>query len=447
MSWSQELAVLGAFNNAAARVPAYRQLLRESGIQAEEIKSWRDFQRLPILQKQSTFARFDISELCVEGIFGKPGAVLTSSGHSGIFAFGVTDSAALEFAAQWIDDSLDYLFAIRTRPTLLINCLPMGVKVPTRACTLAETSVRADMVIGLVKSMGHHFAQLIVVGEAAFVKHLLETGQRQGIDWKKHLVQVILGEEPLAENARSYLGGLLGHTFQEPHKGVVVSSMGIAEVGLNLFFEMPPGSHLISLRRLLHDDATLRESVLGKGEWVPSLFTYDPQRLLVEFDSEERLIVTTLDPRLKIPLIRYSPGDQGKFVTLPSHLQEAIEANGISWDILTAVPLAAIFGRGTYVTGGGERIYPEAVKEGVYLNAKLAGKTTANFRLVSGETAAEIRVQLSPGVSGNSVLDHDFHAAIAHYVKAPFRVTCKEYETFQGGMELDYERKFRYIEA
>src|SRR6185295_12546343 len=107
-----------------------------------------------------------------------------------------------------IDDALDSLFAVRSRPTLLINCLPMGVKVHTQVCTLAETSVRPDMAVGLVKTFGQHFAQIILVGEAAFLKHVLETGMRSGLDWRKYAVHVILGEEPLAENARRYLGDI-----------------------------------------------------------------------------------------------------------------------------------------------------------------------------------------------------------------------------------------------
>lgn len=446
MSGNSALLALKAFENAAARVPAYRQLLREAGVRVEDIRTPQDFGRLPILEKQSTFQRFDIQELCKDGVLGRMGTVLTSSGHSGIFAFGVTDADAIDATVQWIDDSLDYLFQVRARHTLLINCLPMGVKVPTRACTLAETSVRPDMAVGLIKSFGGHFEQIVVVAEAAFLKHVLETGKRSGIEWRDHVVHVILGEEPLAENARRYLGGLLGHELKRPERGVVFSSMGVAELGLNLFFEMPPTAPLIALRRLLHDDEAIRTEVMGAVDWVPSLFTFDPRRIFVEFASSGQLVLTTLDLELRIPLIRYAPGDRGAFVQLPPGVRPMLENHGLSWDTLNAIPIVAIDGRGEHASAGESKVYPEAVKEGIYLEPALAALTTANFRLASGAEAADVRIQLSPGVRASPELDERFSAAISSYVRAPLHVTCHEYVNFRGGMELDYERKFRYLE-
>jgi phenylacetate-CoA ligase len=445
MPRSADLLALDAFANAATRVPAYRTLLRESGVRLEEIQSPTDFQGLPVLEKHNTFQRFEVPDLCIDGVLGRPGAVLTSSGHSGIFAFGLTDADAMQPTVEWVDDSLDYLFGVRSRPSLLINCLPMGVKVPTQACTLAETSVRPDMAVGLVKAFGRHFAQIIFVGEAAFLKHVLEMGISRGVDWRTHTVQVILGEEPLAENARRYLGEILGHDLRQPEKGIVFSSMGVAELGLNLFFEVPPVAPLVLLRRLLHDDPALRQQVLGPTEVVPSLFTYDPQRIFVEFDASQRLILTTLNLKLRIPLIRYAPGDQGSLVHLPPKLRPVLEAHGLSWNMLQAVPIVAIHGRGQHATAGGAPVYPEAVKEGIYHDTALAELTTANFRLVSGATAATIRIQLSPGVAPSSAIEDRFRAAIAHYVNAPYSVACEPYEDFGSGMALDYERKFQYL--
>jgi phenylacetate-CoA ligase len=446
MASREEFSPLGAFARAANHVPAYRALLSEAGINPDAIDSPSDFQRLPVLEKHNTFQRFRIEELCVDGRLGQLGSVLTSSGHSGIFAFGLTEAAAMLPTVEWIDDALDYVFAVRKQPTLLINCLPMGVKVPTRACTLAETSVRPDMVVGLVKAFGAHFAQTILVGEAAFVKHVLELGKRNGIDWPQLRVHVILGEEPLAENARRYLGGILGHRLHQPEKGIVFSSMGVAELGLNLFFEAPPVAPLVLLRSAMHDDPLLRTAVLGgAAEWVPSLFTYDPRRIFVEFDAAGRLILTTLDLNLRIPLIRYATGDRGNIITIPLHARPSLEAKGISWQTLSSIPIVAIHGRGHHASSGGLPVYPEAVKEGIYHSAALAELTTANFRLVSGDTAATIRIQLSAGISPTPQIEHGFRDAISRYVHAPCNIQCEAFEAFGSGMALDYERKFQYL--
>jgi phenylacetate-CoA ligase len=173
---------LEAFGRAAGSVPAYRTLLREAGINIEAIKTPADFKTLPVLEKTSTFQRFRLVELCRDGELGRLGSVLTSSGHSGIFAFGLNDAESLPAISTWIDDLLDFLFGVRSKPTLLINCLPMGVKIPTQACTLAETSVRPDMAVALVKAFAADFSQIILAGEAAFIKHLLELGRKSGVN-------------------------------------------------------------------------------------------------------------------------------------------------------------------------------------------------------------------------------------------------------------------------
>jgi hypothetical protein len=200
------------------------------------------------------------------------------------------------------------------------------------------------------------------------------------------------------------------------------------------------------LRGLLHDNPDLRQRLFGSVDHVPPLFTYDPRRIFVEFDQSRRLIVTTLDLKLRIPLIRYAPGDYGAFVEIPSGLRQTFEEAGISWDSLQSIPIVALEGRQEHAMAGSVPVYPEAVKEGLYRDSGLAEVMTANFRLISGATAAEIRIQLSPGVEPTPSLDEAFHAAIATYVRAPFTVSCRRYPEFSSGMTLDYERKFRYVE-
>jgi phenylacetate-CoA ligase len=445
MTDSPERMALDAFHRAATRVPAYREVLRQANVDPDRITTIDAFAELPILDKASTFKRFEIEQLCIDGELGRLGTVLTSSGHSGVFAFGLTETEALAPTTQAMDDLLDYLFAVRSQRTLLINCLPMGVKVPTQACTLAETSVRSDMVVGLVHAFGKHFAQIILIGEAAFIKAVLELGRRNGIDWKRHRVHVVVGEEPLAENARKYIEHVLGLDLSKPERGLVISSMGVAEIGLNIFCEVPPVAPLIVLRRMLHEDGALRQALLGPTSAVPSIFTYDPRRVYVEFGPDGRLILTTLGSHVRLPLIRYVTGDRGAWLRVPDKLKATIVRPGLSWSALDSVPLVLIRGRGDHATAGDQPVYPESVKEGIYHDAAVVELTTANFRLNSGAERVRIRLQLSPGVMPDRKLTERFAAGIAVYVRAPFDLTCERYEEFRSGMALDYERKFQYL--
>lgn len=445
MSSMNEDLALSAFQNAAARVPAYRTLLAEAGIDASNIQSVDGFRSLPTLGKGNTFQRFPIHELCVDGEIGRLSSVLTSSGHSGIFAFGLNAADVASEQVEWIDSMLDAVFQVRSKPTLLINCLPMGVKVPSHACTVAETSVRPDMVIGLVGAFARYYSQIILLGEAAFVKATLEMGEAGGIVWPDHLVHVILGEELLAENARKYLSFLLGGGNGVPGQGLVCSSMGVGEVGLNLFGEVPPSGLLIALRQALHENEALRQAVFGNAATVPSIFAYDPQRVFVEFDPEGRLILTTLDERLRLPLIRYSTGDCGRFLDIPETVRPELEKLGFPVAMLSQIPLVAIFGRGHHVATSAGKVAPEEIKEGLYLDPALARMTTANFRLKAVHGTAQVRVQLSQGVALEEGMNARYASAISRYVKAPFEVVCEPYASFGSGMALDYERKFDYL--
>lgn len=86
MSTSAASLALESFQRAAQRVPAYRTLLEEAGVRPAAIRSLQDFGRLPVLDKRTTFQRFAIDLLCLDGQLGRLGSVLTSSGHSGVFA-------------------------------------------------------------------------------------------------------------------------------------------------------------------------------------------------------------------------------------------------------------------------------------------------------------------------------------------------------------------------
>ncbi len=438
-------ALLEIFQNAAQRIPAYKTILTESGVCADDVKTIEDFHRLPILDKHSTFKRFRIHELSVDGKIGPLSWILTSSGHSGIFSFGLYDPPAAEAYKQRIDMALDAIFQVSTKSSMLLNVLPMGVKLYSEYCTLGETSVRDDMAYGLVEAFGEYHEQIIIIGEPGFVKHLLEVGARHGIDWKKHLVHLILGEEMVAENSRKYFEGILGTSPGNRETGLIGCSMGVAELGLNLFSEVPPLESIIHLRRALHDNDELRHQLIGDDvTTAPAVFAYDPGRIYVEF-IDGRLVLTPLDLTRVIPLVRYTSDDEGGFLELSESVRPTLESMGIDYEELRDLPLVFIQGRGHFAKAGDERVYPEEVKEGIYYDPELAKLTTANFRIASGDPKAKVRVQLVSGVEPSDELTESFVQAICRYVKAPVDITCEAYHSFNSGMNVDYERKHDYL--
>jgi len=439
--------LLSLFHKTAKRVTAYGTILNEKGIRSEDITTIDDFARLPILDKYKTFQRFPIHELTLDGKVLPLRSVMTSSGQSGIFSFGLYDATSEKASKQMMDQGLDAIFQVSTRSTLLLNCLPMGVHLASEHCTLGETSVRPDMACALMETFGQYHEQTIIVAETAFAKHLLEVGLQRGIDWAKSLVHMVIGGEMVAENARKYFETILDTAPGDTQRGLILCSMGSAEVGLNLFSEVPYQKSIILLRRALHEDQALRQEVLGTSTTtVPAIFTYDPETIYVEF-IDGQMVTTPLDAARRVPLIRYSSGDEGGFLEIPASARDALKSAGIDYDTLSQVPLVLVRGRGDFASAGKERVYPEEVKEGIYHNAELCRFTTANFRLASGKTKATLRIQLAPGVESTRSLTNAFSKAVYHYVTCPLEITCQAYGPFGSGVGVDYERKYDYLGA
>jgi phenylacetate-CoA ligase len=242
-------ATLHAFQRQVREVPAYRALIGPDACTVTDIESFKA--RAPILDKHNTFAEHAVRDLCRGGSLEGVRSILTSSGHSGVFSFGVNTTENLARSSRSIDVGLQYIFGVDERATLLINALPMGVKINTKATVLAETSTRDDMVFALVKKFASDFDQIIIVAEGSFAKKIVEDGaEYHGIDWRALSVSLITGEEGIAENYRTYIGNLLGiDDPARPGGKLVMSSMGIAELDLNIFHE----TNLSNAVRLLPD--------------------------------------------------------------------------------------------------------------------------------------------------------------------------------------------------
>ena len=131
-----ERALMAAFARTTREVAAYRTLFAETGRSPREVTDVASFRRLaPLLGKHNTFHRFGLDQLTVPGSLTQLASVLTSSGQGGRFAFGLTTHAMHQRAQANIELALQLHFGVDDRPTLLVNCLPMGVHFAASNCT------------------------------------------------------------------------------------------------------------------------------------------------------------------------------------------------------------------------------------------------------------------------------------------------------------------------
>ena len=271
--------LLAEFRRAATQVPAYQVLLDEHGVRAADVRDVQTFSRVcPLLSKANTFDRFPLPQLSVGGRLHDVAEVLTSSGHGGRFSFGVISRAEAASSAAFVDAALDAAFSVKSKKTLAINCLPMGVVVSSRCMTVATTSVREDMAVALVKTFGDGYDQIVLIGDPLFMKRLTDHAIEQGLDWRRYRVNAVIGEETFGEHFRSYLGSRLGLDPDRPDGGHIMSSFGVGELGLHLCFETPATATLVRAARA---NPALARDLLGwqprvPGSWQPMILAFDP---------------------------------------------------------------------------------------------------------------------------------------------------------------------------
>lgn len=439
-----ETRLIEAFCRAAREVPAYRELLDEGGVQINEIVDFESFARAcPILARGNTFDRFALDRLCAGGALGDLAGVLTSSGHggNGRFSFGLIDRVQAENSGAFIDEALDLAFQVKTKKTLAINCLPMGVVFSSNVMTIATTSVREDMAVGIIEAFGRYFDQIILVGDPLFLKRLTDYAGEKQLDWSRYQVNAIVGEEIFGERYRSYLGNRLALHGT----GYIMASLGVAELGLHLGFETPA---TIALRRAASTNHEFARDLLGidsAAMGVPMLYSFDPRRIFVEAVNPDAngyglMAVSTLDTGLRIPLMRYQTGDVVRPLNTAAIL-DATRGHGISLPAELPEVIFALGGRDKERLPNGSHV--GLYKDALFTHHELARHFTGAFRLTFDGEDCTMHVQLVAGVEPAASWEDDLLRAFAPNVR-PGRLSLWAYERFPFGLCLDYERKFTY---
>ncbi len=435
-----------AFRRAARKMPAYRRLLQAHNVDPARVDTIEAFAHLPTTDKKTIFTASPIEDLWTH----RPedlSTVYTSSGYSKTFSFGLETTGQVQRGAENLDLMLEmYLSASRQR-TLLVNALPMGVRVAAQLPVVFDASTRADSVIAVIGKLHAPFRHVVLVGEHPFLKRILEDGAAAGLDWPACHVSLITGAETMPESFRTYAGGILGHEPDDPGTGRVFVSTGISEVGLTIGHETDACRRI--RRQAARDDA-LRRAVFGDGPYLPTFVQYLPAAYWIETPADEtgrgRLTVTTCQPGRIIPLIRYDTGDWAEAV---EHGEICRRLASVGREDLTpdwTWPFLILWGRGRHLDVAGQAVYPEQVKEALYRDAELAAATTACFHMDAEGDGLGLRWQLAPNTQPADALQQHFENHFSHALGMP--VTCRliPYLDYTPALDLPYQRKFRYLD-
>ncbi len=443
---------LRCFRRASMQSVAYGKLLNEAGVDASRIQTIEDFTtHCPVLEKANTFRRFNLDELIAKDISTQQiASVLTSSGHGANgYALGLSTRAQILSTPAMIDLGLDMAFDTDRRRTLLINCLPMGVTFQSNAVCVANVSVREDMACAIVEQAGKLFEQIILCGDPLFLKRLSDYSEAKGVDWRQFRVGVVIGEETFSETFRAYLAMRLGIDLDNPATGMIGSSMGVGELGLNLFNET---RETIAIRRACFSSRLFLEDLCGKNAAhrpLPTFMGFNPLRTLVEIISPDEhgvgdLVVTVLDMDAPVPLMRYRTGDRASTIDHET-LKTCLAKHGIR-SVLPLLPVIALHGRAKDVMP--DEWHVDHFKNALYQTADIARQLSGAFRVSFEDDGITWEVQQAVDAWANC---DETAAALKKCLldsrdtpTRPVHVRCFDYAAFPYGQSIDYERKFTY---
>lgn len=432
---------LALFHAVADDVPAYRDFLREQGVDPAGVRTLEDFRRVPCVTKENYLQRHPLAELCRGGRLESCDMIAVSSGSTGQPTFWpryLTDE--LQITARFEQIFHDSFEADR-RTTLAVVCFALGTWVGgmyTAACcrhlaakgypiTVVTPGSNRDEIFRAVRELGPAFEQVVLLGYPPFLKGVIDEGRARGVEWPRYRIKLVTAGEVFSEEWRALVGERIG---SERPCFDSAALYGTADAGV-LANETPLS---ICIRRWLAATPDAARELFGEAR-LPTLAQYDPVSRF--FEVEDGGLLFTGDNG--IPLVRYNILDTGGIVGFQDLLAFArergfdpvgeIERRGAR--SARPLPFVFVFGRSNFaISYYGANVYPENVSVGLE-QPEVAGWVTGKFVMQSVEDAERDRhlaldVELAPGVEA----DDAKRAAIAEAVLAQLRRLNSEFANY-----------------
>ena len=406
-----EEAVLKLFKEASVRVPAYKDFLKHSGVNANLIRTIDDFKQLPVVDKKNYLTRYPLADLCWDGTLQHSKIISVSSGSTGEPFFWPRgdwqDREGVQLHARLYKE----IFEADKKSTLVVVCFSMGTWIAGSYTTtsslgavnlglklnLVTPGIEKEEAVKAIKHLGSQYEQIIIAGYPPFTKDILDEGRRQGIRWSRMNVKFMWAGEAFSEEWRDYVLHQVGS--KDPFRSGI-NIYGSADAAM-LGHETPVS---ILLRRILNRRPALRQRVFG-SEVLPSILQFDPMSRY--FESVEREVV--FSAYSGIPLLRYNIHDVGGILTYNEGVEIAGAAfqEGIDkYDIDVEpwkMPFIYLNGRKDFTaTIYAVNIYPENIKAAL-VDPKMRGWVTGKFTMATRnrddmDQYFEINIEMAKGI-------------------------------------------------
>lgn len=389
----ERTSALALFKEAAKRVPAYKDFLKQNNIDPEKITTWKQFQTLPITDKNNYLRKYPLEQLCWDGTLKKPMVFASTSGSTGKPFYFPRDREL-----DWQQSILNELFLKNTSlstgaSTLVIITFGMGVwigglinyqafeLVSNRGypVSILTPGVNKDEILKALHDLAPLYEQTVIVGYPPFVKDIVDDANAQNIPIKDFNLRFLFAAEAFTEKFRDYIVREAGV------KNALLDTLniyGTADIG-PMAFETPV---TILIRRLANEDKELFRAIFPDVDKTPTLAQYNPH--FITFEAPDGNILVTGNST--VPFIRNSIGDHGgvmSFDTLRNIMQKHdidIVKECVKHRIpLYEFPLVYIYERSDFSTNlYGIQIYPEYLRD-TFVSEPAVKMLTGKFTLMT----------------------------------------------------------------
>lgn len=411
------------FQEAARRVPAYKDFLKKNNINPADIKSWDDVvAKVPPIDKTNYLQKYPLKELCWDGRLDERALVFAAtSGTTGSPFYFPRDEVI-----DWQSSVLHELFLRNSgrvkKPTLVIVCFGMGVwiggvityqafkKIGERGYELSiiTPGINKEEIFNALKNLSPQFECVVLCGYPPFIKDLIDEGEMQGIRWKQMSeLKIVFAAETFSEKFRDYIVRKTGikNLFTD-----TMNIYGTADLG-TMAAETP---FSIALRRAAGKNQKLHRALFpDAGERLPTLVQFNP--VFTHFETKDGSILITGYNYL--PLIRYAIGDRGGVISFADAMAKAA-TRGITpasmkketkMTSIPELPFVYVYERLDLSTKlYGVIIYPEYIREALQSRALedvLTGKFSMQTKFDQGQNQyLELNLELKPQAVASEAL-------------------------------------------
>lgn len=438
---------LQLFREATDKTSAYKDFLKKHNLQPDEIQTFADFKtKVPITDKKNYIYNYDLRSVSLDAL-PNTYTFVTSSGSTATPSFWPRIAVQDRMIPRYFELLYLQSWSIDRYATLVIIATALGWSAASICdwnlkqvaatnkyrLTIASPGADVHQIIEIIKKMGSHYEQIIMITYPSFLRSLLDEGERQEIRWQEYNVKLWTGGEPVEHAWREAISKRLG--IKENDWTGITEVYGVSDAaGTGTVGFGSPMTGLI--RKLAAENKSLLKDLFD-AEHLPSLVQYNPMGYFVEI-VEGEIVVTSGGG---IPLIRYNIHDRGGVIpfdqmmeSLKSHDYDPLalcREHGYSPNKIWKWPFVYTFGRSDNVVSiGGANVYPQNIE------AALHTKETEgihSFKLMvrtgkGGEMRLHILVELKRNLEISEELKIKYHNIILNKlleVNADYR---KSYE-------------------